>query len=534
MGVALLSSSIGYNSVAVLGLSTDLDNYAVDYTREFLKSSPHAGAVTFKDIITPVKFTTAGVRETAYSDLFYNRIWVIPARNDLGNMIGRRVITVEVWNSYTTSKTLAGVSSVGLDNTAIAGPLSGVFNAYQERIYSITVEVTGNPVLEGYYEWDFTSEQVRSAITARRVTVFPFRVNTAGGIKERLQWLTTVTDKKRGREQRRKLRANPRRKIEYNHTFFDQNERQRFRALMFGWQGRVFGLPIWLDRQKLAAQLNAGATSITVDTVYRDYDSGSNLILWNGYGSYEVVAIDSVSAGSVALGAPTQNTWPVGTYVMPLRLATLSPELSSAMHKRNFETATLLWQIANQEVSTNRIANASYDTYKGYPVYAQGNDWSNELTVGFKAKEQIFDTLVGAYNIMAETTGNVSTVPYSVFLSSRQKIAEFFGFLKDRAGRFSAVWLPSFQDDFTLQATIGPSDTTVLVTANGYSSLFALHEARRDVCFIRSSGQRTTGALSALPITKDTLTLDSALGFTLTPGDGTRICFLTLCRLDQR
>lgn len=538
MATERVSSPLFYDSATDGGLSTNLNDYVVDGTNYRVDSRPVAGVQTStKYIYDFVKNATApAVKVTAFSDLYYNRIWIIPQRTDFGNMPSDQTINIFVWNAYFTSKNLTAITPVNLDGTELTGAMPPkTFNALEYENYSLKVSLAGSPVFDGYYEWTFTGEApARTYAKGRRVVVFPFKVNTGGGVKETFKWVTTVTPNYRVKEQRRRLRKNPRRKLEYNHSFFTANERQLFRALLFGWQMRTFAVPIWLDRSKLTAQLNAGATSLSINTQYKDYDNGGLIVFWRSYNDFELCPVTEVDSNSVTFQT-LQRTWPVGTQVMPARLATLSPEVTSAMHKRNFETVTLLWQIQNIEVSTNRIANASYDTYKGYPVFAQGNDWGDAIEVTSKIEEQVFDGLIGAYNIMPKTNAPVSTTPYNLLLTNRQKIAEFIGFIHARAGRQNPVWLPSYQDDFTVQALVGSSATTIDVDPTGYSLYYQTHVARRDICIIRPNGQRYYRRITGVAGTsnKDTISIDSPLGFTIAPGDGTRVCFLYLCRLGQ-
>lgn len=524
------------NTPGSFGSSTNVDNYAVDATRVGVMQSLAGGALTNNLPISLITANRTGVRSTCYVDLFYNRIWVIPGLSDFGNLLGNQTISIEVWNSYFVDKELLDVTEVGLDETTLVGDIARTFAALESYTYELTVPLAGNPAFEGYYEWNFEdTEYPRSYAKGKRVVTFPFRVNTAGGIKEVLQWVTSVTQRKRATEQRRRLRKNPRRKLEYTHTFFNEIERQTFRAAMFGWQMRTFALPIWLDRSRLSSNLAAGSTSLTIPTQYLDYDAGGFLLFWQDARNVETVQITGVTSTELTF-SPTQKIWAAGTQVMPARLATVSTELQSELHKRNFETATLLWQIQNTEVSTNRIANASYDTYKGYPVYKTKNDFSESVNSTYRLKEQILDALIGSYSLMPETNGHQVTTPFKVLLTSRQAIAEFLGFLNSRAGRFTAVWIPSYQDDFTVIDTIDPTATTFSIEPCGYSTFYAVHPARRDVCFIKPDGsmyyRRITGA-TAPDNTSEVISIDSSLGFTVTPGDGTRISFLTLCRLDQ-
>ena len=482
-----------------------------------------------------------GHAHKGFADYYYGRVHVVPGSYHFGNLVSEQTRTVEVFNGYTEARELTAISDAALEGCVIAGPSEKTFAPLESVVYALTVSLDGAPSFEGRYEFAFDTETRLLPVSGNRVILFPFDIDSSTGVRETLAWMTDVMGAWSGREQRVRIKAYPRRRLEYAHLLETSHQRALFQNLLFGWQHRTFTLPVWFDRTYLTAPLAQGANSLNVSTVHMDYDAGGLVILWLDYRNYEIIEIEAVSAGAVSLKRPTGRLWPQGTQVMPARFATLPPQLSFTSLTNEMDEVKLVWQIKPEERSINRLAYHTYPAYRGVDVFDIRHNWSETPSTEVSRTEDVIDFGTGIAQTEANATGPQNTADFRALLFDRQEIAEFLGWIEQRAGRLNPVWVPSYKDDFELVQTASAIDTTLRVRDVGYKQFINMHPSRRDL-FIQLHGggivyRRVTGVAAGEPLetgeATEVLSLNAALGASLNVGDGHQISYLVFARLNN-
>lgn len=84
-------------------------------------------------------------------------------------------------------------------------------------------------------------------------------------------------------------------------------------------------MPVWTEACMILANAGAGATTLTVDDtsqtlfpVLRDY-----VFIFRDFKTWEVLEIDSISAGEITLAEPTAFAWQTGDFVYPILIGKL-------------------------------------------------------------------------------------------------------------------------------------------------------------------------------------------------------------------
>ena len=113
-------------------------------------------------------------------------------------------------------------------------------------------------------------------MTGTRVVVFPFEPDWNEKVVERAQYLTQIIAGRSSKEQRIQMRKRPRPVHAFSVFTTDAAETAALTALLAGWQGRIFGVPVWPDMQPLAAALEAGALAVSVSTELRAFSRARN------------------------------------------------------------------------------------------------------------------------------------------------------------------------------------------------------------------------------------------------------------------
>lgn len=280
---------------------------------------------------TPIPFplthlhnpNNAAILTSSWAYNVYNRVWILPARYDFGNILTPQNANVEVWNAFYDDTVLLDIVFNALDGIIITNDdTPKVFEPLESTIYNFIVGLIGSPQLDGSIDFSFTlpdlSPQTQSVyVTASRVLIFPFSHDAQERIKEEFNWLTEVIEADNGTEQFIVKRLYPRRKVNFKPILTRSNSDASinarlvglFKSLLEGWQNRVFAIASWQDVQLSSAILTAGQTVINIDTIGRDYEIASFAMLWKDEYTVEIAKIIDVSDTSLTLEAGLQNNW---------------------------------------------------------------------------------------------------------------------------------------------------------------------------------------------------------------------------------
>lgn len=175
-------------------------------------------------------------------------------------------------------------------------------------------------------------------------------------------------------------------------------------------------------------------------------------------------------------------------------------------------------------------------TYRGRPVLLDAPDWTGAPDVEFARKLAAMDFGTGVRAFDDESEKPEIVQAHRWFLDARAKIAAFRSWLYARAGRFAAVWVPTWVPDLVVTSSLGAGGTSFNVENIGYTRQIGARIHRRDVRIELLNGQvfyrRITGS-AEVDADTETISIDTALGQAITPADVSRISFMSLCRLDS-
>lgn len=525
----------GYNRLYLTG---DLDDYSAAWigTLVYWAAVPSPGAqpLTANYPVSTTPLVRSGSIARSYFDDFYNRIHVAPQVLDIGNLLSVQTRQATVWNAYFTPQLLSAIAesaTTGLTESGIATPLT--FTPLQELPYSITVDTKGPATIAALYTFNFPLESPTLAVTGRRVVVFGHAPDWSEPVRERLNWLTDVMLTQAGVEQRIGLRAAPRRGLEYALATLDRHQTNRLETLLLGWQSRLFAVPVWTEVQTLSASLPAASLTIPCTTMDYEFVADGLALLWRTHDDFEAVEIDSVGASSLTLKAATVAAWPAGTRVYPVRLGQMPARQSLSRETGHH----LSGRVAFSFIDNPAVASSdSGDTYAGYRVYLGRTNWANPIEIEASRQLETLDYETGAPWV-DDLSGLASLLKsWHWTLKSRDEIVALRGWLAARAGKLVPFWSASQAVDLEVTAAIGASDSSITVLNVGYARYLNGRSDRRHIVLTTMSGVRyyraITGA-SEIDDDYELLSIDTALGATLQPGDIVDVRFLHLVRLES-
>ena len=270
--------------------------------------------------------------------LFGSELWekiiVTPSVVALGYILGTVQLAVDVW--CTRQRAAAAMTDLEVSGSGLsaANPygLPLTYWPMQARDFEVLIPEEGDAQLDGAVIFLFdgvAAADTTCGVTGTRVVVFPFEPDWNEKVVERAQYLTQIIAGRSSKEQRIQMRKRPRPVHAFSVFTTDAAETAALTALLAGWQGRIFGVPIWPDMQPLAAALEAGALAVSVSTELRAFAAPGMAAIWRDSRTFEAINISAVAAGGLTLSSPTVQAWPADgrTFVVPLLLGRVPDSL---------------------------------------------------------------------------------------------------------------------------------------------------------------------------------------------------------------
>lgn len=483
----------------------------------------------------------------SFTDIFYNRIWIIPPEIDLTGAPITFTAIVAVWNAYFEQKTLTSIPATNLTGINLTGPTSKTFNSLETQNYTLALSSSTPSVVDGKYQFIFSNaEDPFLRLFGTLSFGFLFAPDWSNGITERLEYYTNIIESKSGFEQRIRVRKYPRRQIEFTILLADNSDVTRASILrslyhnqmMFAY-GKTWLVPIWHDVDSLNSTLNSGSTSISINTLYRDYNDGEYVCLFNTFEDAEILKISTINSTTINLSGPTSKTWPLGTKIIPVKQCVIGDEITKgSVFTYNVENNTIIWDYIHPNVaSTWRTTtyNPAY-TYKGYDVYLEKHNFVEDSTNEIYNPQRRLDYATGVFRVDQRFKNTKERTTVNLLLRNRQKYSEFLGFLDYRAGKYKAFWYPTFAQDFQITNSGTSSDSSFICKYVGYSTYIKQNNARKDIIFMKTDGtpvfRRITGSVNNGDGT-ETITIDQPFGFNWSNSSFEYVSMLRLVRLDS-
>jgi len=488
------------------------------------------------NITVPAQRALIGIHAQSYFEDYYFRVHIRPAAIDVGNLISTQQRQFEVWNAHLESRTLNTINKTGTYSglELSDAPLPpAAYGPLQSYVYTLMAKVAGDPVINATFEFVFGSEHVSIRITGRRVVIWAIRPDWSYGITERLEWLTDVLTANNGMEQRVRLRKNARRMLEM--AWLAQGQRAMMAdTLLTGWGSRKYCVPVWMERDRAAAPISAGATTITVTNAsLKDYAVGGYVVLWADETLAEAIEIAAIAGNTLTLMTPAENSYPAGTSICPAMFGRIDGDVQ-VRHVRSDALAGIVRFL--DEMAKDRQPTEIGPTWQGYVVLDERPDYSEDQDSTWSRTLEVLDSLTGMMMVDDTTGFPIVRRTYTWLVSGLPAIDRWKKWAAARAGRLNALWLPSFMDDIEIIQDIQPSATAVTVR-NGLNARYGAGMPNRAAIRIETTGgqvfhRRVTG-IAEISADAEQIAMDSSLGVLVPVPNIRRAMWVSLARLES-
>jgi len=365
-------------------------------------------------------------------------------------------------------------------------------------------------------------------------TIEPDWVN---GVTERLQWKTDVIRSQSADEQRRCLRASPRRQIEASFTLIDAT-RRLYDAYMIGPAASRWIYPLWWEKLFLASAHDAGSITLTCDTTDdTEIVAGSTIVLIDSDTPFifEGVVVAEVTSGQLTLASPLVRDWPRGSSVYLTKQAFMQGTQNGKRMGDGAQQVTILFQ----SVEINDFDAVEPDVLPGalYPVLAVLPNEATDISVTYSRLLAEFDNQLSPWTPRSDLGGRSLVVQQvGLVLQGRAEMKAFRGFLYWLRGKLMPLYVPTYYRDVVPAQFAAATSTTLVIERYGYTEYILSADTERHlVGFYFHDGSvvlRTVASAEIISDQTERLTFTEALGRNVAEDILVRACFVVLSRQD--
>lgn len=488
----------------------------------------------------PVFDSFATYTTTPLGDVWFNIIHILPRFINFGNILTTTTRTIDIYNAFLFEPhdLQAFINNAGAGTNITDLPTLPYTIPPQESLL-LTLQITpdGAPTFNTTLDFDIDEPYLlQIPVQGTRIVMFPFEPETP--LVERLQFLTDVFPHKDGTEQRVSLRRAPRQVFDMKLRREDGPERQRVDFLLFDWQSRVFGLPMWHEPTPLTGNVTAGATSINVqDTSLSDFRVGGLAIIYESETKFDALEVTAVGPTSISFNTPVTQSYSASddVRVMPLRTAITSQPARESKYAVNLCDFDLTMRVLDNDVDLSDLTG--WPTYNSKILLSDPNAISGTLDGLIERELVVFDGSGGGKFSQVSTWNRARHSSAKTFISSsRSRLWAIRKLLHALRGRQVSFYLPTFTQDVTLAATYLSGGASLTVVNVGYSRYAKQRTPKLDIRIILNNGtifNRTITASSEVDASTEQLTLSSSISQNIAPSDVARIEFLEKVRIDS-
>lgn len=487
----------------------------------------------------PPSFAISAYELRGFAYDFFYRIYITPSFVNAGNIVGTQQQSVTVWNAYPeASVTLEAAAVTGDAGTSVSVPFGLVFpyemKPTEEVVFTLAIGQNGPPNVDATLTFTVEGFGYEVPVTGRRVVLFPFPPNWRDSVDETITVESWAIRSEDGGEQTgSSWGQSASRTFEYNVVLRTPEEMQFAENLLFAWQGRFFGLPIWTEKRTLQVAAADGATTLSFDTAGFSAESGSLVVLWNWPDRTEVKEVDAVTAGGVTLTTPLDDAWDQHTTVYPLAVALMAADASFSRETTGVARVPVMFECEPSATPGNIDPALPEATYRGDELYIRPVNWIGAQPADYASDRKKIDYGTLKFTAAAQSGFSRYSKRHNWLLEDEPDKIAFRSFLGRRQGMALPVWMPSGVNDFTIIEDALSTNSFILVEPNGYDTLVGQHPARRDIIIeLWGGGYICRRIVSSVQEAEGLrLNLDALNGLDILVGGVKRISYLTWYRL---
>lgn len=389
---------------------------------------------------------------------------------EFGNILSTQTDTLVVYSSYRSQS--ISLDSV-VNNLGVGFNLLGLPSIptvlQPQSGFQVTLEATtdGSPVLNDTIDFVFSVSTTKVLVTGKRIVMFPIRPVVP--LIETLEFITDVQEHIDGSEKRISIRTYPRQSYQYK-IEVDSEERQFVDNLLYDWQSRVFGLPVWTEPSFLTLNGVLGEFSIAVDnTTLGDYRVGGLVIILTDRNTFDALEVASITPTSIVFTSPLNYDYPINTQVFPLRTVTASGSIRGSVGYVDDESLDITFKVIDNGVGTDFADSSVYNTHNTKILLDDPNASDGRMTISLKRRLIQFDNAVGRHSVTSPWSRGKKTAVKGFVSHNRTQLWAIRRLLHSLRGKQTSFYMPTFFNDLSITSLLSSGSQTMNVVNVGFT-----------------------------------------------------------------
>ena len=478
---------------------------------------------------------------------WFERLHITPPRIDLGNVLSSQLRTVELFNAFRNTPRV-NLEWTGFANNAGDGitvtnlpVLPFTINSFASFVADIQISTVGPPNINGTLDFTFgapVNGTIQVPVTGNRITVFQFRPQAP--VAESLEFKTDILQSNDGTEQRIRVREAPRQVIDFVVRTDDDRDRDLINSILFDWQARVFGVPIWWEQRPLDADIAISSFTINVDTTNADFRVDSLVMVYTSNNYVEVLEIASLTATDITTKTPFGKAFAAAdSIVTPVRTALTKPQLSNnrfaigpADYQMNFEILdnvdlANIGAFATYQGTGQTVAKPLLDTFNFMP--------GNTIQEGNKQRVIRLDIQTNPPTQYSPWAKGKPLYTFGYEATSQADAWAWRQLMHYLRGSQLSFYVPTGRYEFRVLTDLGLGSSIMDITNIGFTDFVKQVTPRSDFRFLRTDGTYSNHQIiSSEVISADVerITFAPNLPADLPVAEIERVEYLTLSRID--
>lgn len=502
-----------------------------------------AGPYTFVDA-KPNKVTETDYDGHLGYDLigtfdWYESFHVIPRRFDFGNLLTAQQQPIEVYSAFRDDDHVwtAFINNAGDGITLLGQPsLPVVVSPQTGIVMTLEVETAGEPNVDSTLAFVFDTGTTPVPIILQRVVLFPLIPES--GYLELLEFLTEIIEHDDGSEQRISWRKNPRQLFDWKVVVEDGASRSRLENILYEWQRRIFGIPIWHEQTRLTAAVSAGATVLPVtETDFRDLREGGLVLIYQDDYVNDVGTIDvgGIGANTITLESGLLSSYSSGVQVVPLRTGAIRGIVNGRRYPSGAQEITIKFRV--DENDANLADTSAWTMLNAKVLLDDRNAIQGTLTETFDQQVTIIDNNTGQVYQTSGWKFHKRSSGKTFWTNSLEGLWIVRQLLHALRGRHISFYLPTFVSDLQPTENLISGSQTMAILNVGYTTFVKGRQNKNIIRITFKDGStpliRTITDYDPIDAQTESVTVDAVWPSTITLDEIDKVMFVEEVRFNS-
>lgn len=241
----------------------------------------------------------AGSLVRAFANIFYFRVWPLPAVLDVQNPKRGLPIEFRIWNAFLEDNNLLTITPTNADGLTLDVAPVDTFTRLELRTAHAVIGPTAPNQIDAFFLFGFEEGHALLRLLAVLADIIP--IIAEANLTEKLEWKTDILHNYDGSEQRIALRQRPRRTFGMEYVLTSDTDRKAMYDKLFKTAALTVIAPSYQYQSRLKVSTVIGDNKLYTNTRRADLRAGESVLITSKAGVQYLYEIDLVFADHVVI-----------------------------------------------------------------------------------------------------------------------------------------------------------------------------------------------------------------------------------------